>query len=97
MRERKLCFDARIAPRGATLFYGDPALSVARDAYAPVFAAGENVGVAQMGREVPNPAYHRRPSETLPLERRQQLLWAGMLLIVSTTAMAVFFSSKRTG
>jgi hypothetical protein len=96
MRERKLCFDARMTPHGATLFYGDPALSVARNAYAPVYVAGEEVAVARMGREVPNPAYHSRPSETLPLERRQQLLWAGMLLIVSTTAMAVFFSSKRT-
>ena len=95
MRERKLCFDARLTPRGATLFYGDPSLSVARNAYAPVFAAGENVGVARMGREVPNPVYHPRPSGMLPLERRQQLLWAGMLLIVSTTAMAVFFSSKH--
>jgi hypothetical protein len=97
MRERKLCFDARMAPSGSTLFYGDPSPSVARNAYAPVFVAGEEVAVARMGSETPNPIYHARPSETLPLERRQQLLWAGMLLIVSTTAMAVFFSSKRTG
>jgi hypothetical protein len=94
MRERKLCFDPRLARGGATLFYGDSALAVSHEAYAPVFPAGETTVVAQLGPETLNPGFHPRAAETLPLERRQQLLWAGMLIVISTTAMAVFVSSK---
>jgi hypothetical protein len=96
MRERKLCFDPRLAHGGATLFYGDPDLTVSREAYAPVFSAGEITTVAQLGPETLNPGFHPRPAETLPLERRQQLLWAAMLIVISTTAMAVFVSSKQS-
>ena len=95
MRERRLCFDARMAHGGATLFYGDPALAVLRYAYVPVFTPSDKTAVARLGPEVPNPAYRMRPGKTLPLERRQQLLWAGMLIVISTTAMVVFFSSKH--
>ena len=73
-------------------------LSVSRYAYAPVFSGGDDgdrTAIARLGPEVQNPAYRPHPSRTLPLEQRQQLLWAGVLMVVSVTAMAVFFSSKQ--
>jgi hypothetical protein len=96
MRERRLCFDARLARGGAVLFYGDPTLSITHTEYAPEFASDEKTGVAQLGPEMLNPVYQAPSDERGVTRRRRQALWMGLLAIASFMSIAAYRASRHT-
>jgi hypothetical protein len=93
MRQRKLCFDAAVAP-APILFYGDPALPAPRYDYARIFTAVSTTHAAMLGPQQVNPLYRQR-EDTRPLtERHPNTIWIALLAVISLLAMVAFRSSK---
>ncbi len=94
MRERKLCFDAPSAGP-LTLFYGDPTLTAPQYDYARLFSPATPMHTAQLGTELPNPAYHPRPDSRPLTERYPDLLWIALLVVVCALGVVAIHSSKK--
>lgn len=93
MRQRKLCFDAELAP-APTLFYGDPGLPAPQYDYARLFTSVTTTHAAMLGPQQANPGYRKR-EDTRPLtERHPNTLWIALLAVISLLAMVAFRSSK---
>jgi hypothetical protein len=93
MRQRKLCFDAAVAP-APTLFYGDIALPAPQYDYSRLFTSTNTTHAAMLGPQQPNPAYRQR-EDTRPLtERHPNTLWIALLVVISLLAIVAFQSSK---
>jgi Protein of unknown function (DUF3999) len=93
MRQRKLCFDAELAP-APTLFYGDPGLPAPQYDYARLFTSVSTTHAAMLGPQRTNPGYRKR-EDTRPLtERHPNTLWIALLAVISLLAMVAFRSSK---
>ncbi len=93
MRQRKLCFNAAVAP-SPTLFYGDPALPAPRYDYARLFTSVGTTHAAMLGPQEVNPRYKQR-EDTRPLtERHPNTLWIALLVVISLLAVVAFRSSK---
>jgi hypothetical protein len=92
MRERKLCFDAGAAHGGATLFYGDPALPNAGDAYPAAFSVEGKMSTAKLGPEQFNPYYAPRRDDRPLLRRKPQILWVALLLGIGMMGILGFRS-----
>ncbi len=93
MRERKLCFDISNG-RPLTLFYGDPALTAPQYDYARRFAPSNSVRTAQLGPEQLNPAY-RDSLDARPLtDRKPNLLWIVLLVVVCLFAVVAIRAAK---
>ena len=92
MRERKLCFDAGAAHGGVTLFYGDPALPNAGDAYPAGFSVEGKMAAAELGPEQLNPYYAARRDNRSMLMRRPEILWVALLLGIGVMGILGFRS-----
>jgi hypothetical protein len=93
MRERKLCFDISNT-RPLTLFYGDPALTAPQYDYSRRFAPSNAVRTAQLGPEQLNPAY-RDSLDARPLtDRKPNLLWIVLLVVVCLFAVVAIRAAK---
>lgn len=93
MRQRKLCFDAALAP-APTLFYGDIALPAPQYDYARLFRSINTTHAAMLGPQRLNPAYQPRPDSRPLTERHPDTLWIALLAVISLLAMVAFRSSK---
>jgi hypothetical protein len=94
MRERRICFNAPVAP--LALFYGDPALETPVYDFARTFSLASGTLPAKLASEQLNPAYHPRPTPLRPLtERHPELLWIALLAVVCILAVVAINSSKR--
>lgn len=94
MRERKLCFDAPSAEPLA-LFYADPTLTAPQYDYARFFSSSSPMHPAQLGPELPNPAYHPRPDSRPLTERHPDLLWIVLLAVICALGVVALHSSKK--
>ena len=92
MRERKLCFDGGAAHGGATLFYGDPSLPSAGDAYPAGFPVEGKMSAAQLGPEQLSPDYALRRDDRPVLRRRPEILWVALLLGIGMMGILGFRS-----
>jgi hypothetical protein len=94
MRQRTLCFEA--AGTGQyTLFYGDPALTVARYDYAALFTPQADAAQGSAGPEQSNPEYRPRPDQRPFSERYPGLLWGALVAVIALLAGIAFRSAKR--
>ena len=93
MRQRKLCFDAELAP-APTLFYGDAALPAPQYDYSRIFTSANTTHAAMLGPQQANPRYRERV-DTRPLtERHPNTLWIALLVVISLLAVVAFRSAK---
>jgi len=94
MRRRSLCFQAPAAQQ-LTLFYGDPDLPAPAYDLARTYTPSARSAVAQLGPEVPNPAWQPRPDVRPYTERNPHLLWIALLIAVCILALVAFRASKK--
>jgi hypothetical protein len=93
MRQRKLCFDASMAP-SPELFYGDPTLPAPQYDSARLFPASVRIVSARLGPEEENAAYRVRPDTRSMTRRHPDLIWILLLIVICLLAVVALRSSK---
>ena len=94
MRERRLCFDAVRAP-SPVMYYGDSALLAPVYDYAKLPPPAENLQVAQLADELPNPGFMDRADARPFTERHPELLWVVLLAAICVLGFVALRSSRR--
>jgi hypothetical protein len=95
MLERNLCFNA-VAGGSYTLHYGDPAIVAPVYDYSALFVLEKDPAPAQLGVEVPNPAYQPRPDLRPFTEKHPALLWVALILVIALLGLVALRSFKTT-
>jgi hypothetical protein len=98
MRQRKLCFEGPPPGEGLALFYGDAKLAMPVYDYARLFAASDRAVAAELGPEMPNPAFQAPPAEVKPFaERHPEVLWIVLLGVICALGLVALRSAKNVG